>query len=168
MQGSSREVLSVSYDLYMFARAGKTMPTEEEFRKFFQGRNHYSLEDNCAFYNNEKTGVGFMFAYEKEKPDLAAMGIIFEGFDELPESDEDDIPYPLIAFNINYSRPRSFIIEAEPEVSALIQHFVFATDDPQTNGMGRDNYSPSGLIDGWTYCNEATRWNSPREEIQLS
>lgn len=146
------------------------MPTQEDFEKYFRSRNHYTLEHNCACYENERTGVGFMFSYESEKPDLEAlkeMGIVFEGFDEMEESDEEEIPYPLIAFNINYARERSFIVEAEPEVSALIKHFDLSTDDPQIEGMGRDNYSPAGLIDGWTYCNEVTRWNAPQDEIRL-
>jgi len=53
------------------------------------------------------------------------------------ESLDETLDYP-IAFNLNYYRPSFFVLEAEPEVTALVRQFGLVVMDPQMQGMGVD------------------------------
>lgn len=117
----------MSFDLYFKPR--KAELDLAAVRKHFAGRLHYTAQDDQAFYRNEATGVYFSF-------EIAA-----------PEDE-----YPL-AFNINMCRPSYFILEAEPEVRALVEAFDFTIQDTQMDGMGEGEYSCEGLIRSWNASN---------------
>jgi hypothetical protein len=88
-------------------------------------REHYGVSDTQAAYHNENTGVYFTF-------DQADDGL---------------------AFNLNYFRPHVFGLEAEREVTALVEKFRPEIEDPQSEGMGEGPYSPEGFLRGWNAGN---------------
>ncbi len=117
----------MSYDLFMKKRSGKY--TLDEFNGYFLGRPFYEIQGEQAWYQNEDTGVYFMFEYQ--------------GGDDYP-----------IAFNMNYFRPSYFVNEAEPEVAAFIENNDIIVDDPQMGGMGQGEFDKSKFISGWKQGNE--------------
>ena len=56
-------------------------------------------------------------------------------------------------FNMNYFRPHTFGLEAEPEVAAFVQRFRLTVSDPQRSGMGDGEYSADGFLRGWNAGN---------------
>jgi hypothetical protein len=124
----------MSCDLYF--KSGKAGPPP-----FGAFAAHFRLRRNCkvlpqqAIYQNEDTGVYFMFELGKlqneERPDL------------LP-----------IKFNLNFFRPHIFGLEAELEVRALVQRFDLLVIDPQFGGMGEGEYFTDGFLAGWNKGNE--------------
>lgn len=124
----------MSYDL--FVKPIKGSFSDVAFREYFSARKHYSLEGCQAWYQNEDTGVYFLF--------------------ELQDQDdvEDGEEYYPVAFNMNYFRPSYFVYEAEPEVRAFINEFSMLVDDPQTQGMGTGKYNSEDFFTGWLHGNE--------------
>lgn len=122
----------MSYDLFLRPKSGGL--SREKFSSYFQGRDKYNIEGLQAWYQNEATGVYFVFEYQE------------------PEDGEAD--YFPIAFNMNYFRPTYFVKEAEPEVIDLISQFDLEVDDPQSNGMGSGEFSVEKFRSGWLCGNE--------------
>jgi hypothetical protein len=130
----------MSYDLFFRTRGSATIVTHGEFETYFSGRPHYQVNTSQAWYNNEDTGVYFVFEYDQSvSPD-----------DE--ESDDDDSLLP-ISFNMDYCRPHVFGLEAEPEVRHFVTHFDTLVFDPQTHGMEDGEYSTDGFLRGWNAGN---------------
>lgn len=125
----------MSYDLSFLTREGKTLPSMDDMRKYFERRRHYKLSNSQAFYENEDTGVYFSFDFEESDP-----------------ADGKDCIAP-ISFNLNFYRPHIFGLEAEPEVSKFVDEFGMLVQDPQIDGMGGGEYSPEGFLRGWNYGN---------------
>jgi hypothetical protein len=122
----------MSYDLFFRPRSSAV--SGEAFLNHFRERPHYKVENGQAWYQNEDTGVYFAFEHG-----------------DAGESDEPQEPF---SFNINFFRPSYFILEAEPEVSALVGRFDFLVSDTQAPGMGDGEYVPQLLISGWQHGNE--------------
>lgn len=122
----------MSYDLFFRPRSSAV--PQEDFLNYFRERSHYKVEKGQAWYQNEDTGVYFSFE----------VGDGGEG-EERPE------PF---SFSINFFRPSYFILEAEPEVTALVGRFGFLVSDPQAHGMGDGEYVPQLLVSGWQHGNE--------------
>jgi hypothetical protein len=140
----------------------KGLPSEDTLREWFDGRRNYQLKETQAFYENETTGVYFSFDFREGS----------------------------LAFNLNYYRPSFFGLEAEIEVTALVDEFKPKIDDPQSEGMGEGPYSPEGFLRGWNAGNrfahqaigprdsqpkltlptqtlhDVWRWNYAREDYQ--
>jgi len=118
----------VSYDLYL------TSPrlTQDAFNQYFSGRVNY---EQPGWYANGDTGVYFHFAFNQANPENE------------PFSGER------VAFNLNFVRPHTFGLEAEPEVSAFVEAFDCTIHDPQTDGMGKGPYSAAGFLRGWNKGN---------------
>lgn len=125
-------ITCISYDLFLKPRNGPF--SSEQFASYFQSRPNYTVEGSQAWYQNEATGVYFVFEFQEE-------------------DDEDETYYPA-AFNMNYFRPTFFVKEAEPEVSAFITTFDMEVDDPQMEGMGTGDYNPEKFTSGWLHGNE--------------
>ena len=125
----------MSYDLFLRPRKGAI--GREDFEAYFRDRRFYDAEAGHAAYGNEDTGAYFSFEWVDAR-----------------EDDEEGEPYP-IEFNINYFRPSYFIMEAEIEVSALVQAFDLVVDDPQWKGMGKGEYDAKVLMSGWNAGNES-------------
>lgn len=123
----------MSYDLYFKPRTGRI--SSDEFERYFSGRAHYKVDLPQAWYQNEDTGVYFVFHITEEASDEET-----ERFD--------------VSLNINYFRPSYFIVEAEPEVSGFVRHFDLVVLDPQIGGMGDGEYQADLLVNGWSKGNE--------------
>jgi len=124
----------MSYDLYFKSRSGKPSPPAEEFAAFFRARPNYEVSDQQAVYQNEATGVYFIFdigtVENEEEPDL------------LP-----------LSFNLNYLRPHIFGLEAELQIRALVAQFELLVSDTQIDGMSDGDYSAEGFLRGWNTGN---------------
>ena len=125
----------MSYDLYF--KPNKESFNHEDFLRYFEARNNYQCEHGQAWYQNEDTGVYFVFEWQDE--------------DEEPEEEGERHP---VAFNMNYYRPPYFVYEAEPEVSAFVDAFSMTVEDPQSDGMGVGDYDSTKFISGWSHGNE--------------
>lgn len=129
---ASKERALVSYDLYF------TSPkiSLEQFNDYFTPRQHYEVNNGQAFYGNDNTGVYFSFEYNDSAPE-----------------DEGGVEHD-VYFTINYYRPHYFVLEAEPEVKAFIDHFDCSIMDYQSEGMGEGPYSKEGFLRGWNFGNQ--------------
>lgn len=120
----------MSYDLYL----NRSAPvSSDEFHAFFAERPMFRTANTQAVYDNEDTGVYFIF-------NLAAGA----------ESEE---PSHKISFNLNYFRPHFFAREAAPQLAAVIDSFGFGIHDPQNDGMGDGPFSEEGFLRGWDHGN---------------
>lgn len=121
----------MSWDLYF------THPiiNKTEFVSYFNNRKGYKTEAEQALYENEDTGVYFIF-----------------DFNGAP-SVEDDIEAS-VTFCLNYFRPHFFALEAAEELRNFITHFKFKTFDGQGNGMGESAFTIDGFLTSWNSGNE--------------
>jgi hypothetical protein len=123
----------VSYDLLFKPRAGSF--DSSRFNEYFSQRPHYKAAGGQAWYENEDTGVYFVFELQNE-------------------AEQEEGEYFPVALNVNYFRPSSFGLEAEPEVKAFVDAFDMTVSDPQTHGMGDGEYSSKLFLSGWNHGNE--------------
>lgn len=123
----------MSYDLYLDFKSRVRM---KDISEFFAARANYKTNGSQIIYENGLTGVYFMLNFSAEK----------KGF--LRKSDIK------AHININYCRPSFFGLEAEIEITSLLQHFPCQIQDPQMNGMGDGPYSKEGFLRGWNAGNE--------------
>lgn len=121
----------MSYDLFLKPRIADV--ALKNFVDYFGARRHYEVNDVQALYQNEDTGVYFVFDLQNE-------------------SDEEDTAYPL-ALNVNYFRPSFFGLETELEVAAFVQAFDMAVSDPQDK-MEDGEYNSEQFLTGWDQGNE--------------
>ncbi len=128
----------MSYDLFL--KPSDPTFTYRDFIAYFEGRTNYSITESQVWYQNEDTGVYF----------------VFEDNSKTDEQDEEDpaAGFPIL-FNMNYFRPSYFAAEAEPELTATVEHFAMSVFDPQFDGMETDKYDPAGFLSGWNKGNEA-------------
>jgi hypothetical protein len=125
----------MSYDLFFQLREGAAAPDVKALAAYFKERKNYQVSKEQALYQNEITGVYFIF-------DLGA------------SEDSELANAAPVNFVLNYFRPHIFGLEAEPEVRALVEHFGFLVSDPQVGGMGDGEYSTEGFLSGWNQGNE--------------
>lgn len=125
----------MSYDLFFRPRSSEI--DEEAFEQYFLSRPHYKVDLPQAWYQNEDTGVYFVFELKLEH-----------------EADADEDDTSPVSLNINYFRPSYFILEAEPEVTAFVHAFDMTVSDPQMHGMGEREYNPALLKSGWNHGND--------------
>jgi hypothetical protein len=123
----------MSYDLFFKPRSGECI-APDAFDDFFSSRSNYKVDLPQAWYQNEETGVYFVFELHSDTADNEAQ------------------TFP-VSLNINYFRPSYFILEAEPEVTAFVRHFDLVVSDPQLDGMGDGDYNPDLLKSGWNHGN---------------
>lgn len=115
----------MSYDLFLTSTSRDL--SADAFNAFFDGRPRYNMHGDDAVYENDDTGVYFLFQYSAEERS--------------------------VAFNLNYFRPHFFGLEAAPEVEAFVQAFDCAIQDPQNEGMGDGPFSVDGFLRGWNAGN---------------
>src|ERR1051325_2662308 len=125
----------MSYDLYFKSRNQNSKPTPIEFVEYFRQRKNYEVSNQQVVYQNETTGVYFVF-------DIG----------ELSDMEDSDL-LPL-SFNLNYLRPHIFGLEAEPEIRSLVEKFSLLVSDDQLDGMSDGEYSTEGFLRGWNKGNE--------------
>ena len=129
----------MSYDLF-FHKPGLT---ESQFSAYFSARPNYKLGPGQAIYENEDTGVSFMFEFGRD-----------EDNEDEQETDEPETERPDASFNLNFFRPHFFGLEAEPEVRAFVERFKPEVDDGQAEGMGAGPFTTEGFLRGWNKGNE--------------
>jgi hypothetical protein len=123
----------MSYDLYFKPRSGAL--ESKAFGRYFEKLPHFKVDLPQACYQNDDTGVYFVFELNSEESE-----------------DEADPQYP-VSLNINYFRPSYFALEAEPVVTAFVRHFDLLVSDPQTHGMGDGDYDADRFLAGWNQGN---------------
>lgn len=115
----------MSYDLFL---SSKSRPLSgDQFRSWFEGRPGYTVHGEHAVYENEDTGVYFVF--------------------------DHDATDSRVTFNLNYFRPHFFGLEAAPEVESFVAAFDLSIDDPQSDGMGNGPFTSNGFLRGWNAGN---------------
>lgn len=122
----------MSYDLFLKPKSGDL--SRDTFDSYFRDRDKYKLEGPQAWYQNEATGVYFVFEYK--------------------DFEEGEVNHSPIAFNMNYFRPTYFVKEAESEVDDLVSAFDMEVEDPQTSGMGKGDFNADKFRSGWLFGNE--------------
>ncbi len=128
----------MSYDLYLNPKDPAL--SWREFADYFEGRTNYEVAESQVWYQNEETGVYF----------------VFEDNSATDDQDEEDpaARFPIL-FNMNFFRPTYFAIEAEPELTATVEKFEMSVFDPQFDGMETDKYDAPKFLSGWNKGNEA-------------
>ena len=124
----------MSYDLYFRPASTGRAASPEDFIRYFGQRRHFTTENGQSSYQNEDTGVYFSF--------------------ELTPDDAD--PAPVWAdFSLNFARPRSFVVEAVPEIESFVSTFGLTVHDPQMDGTVDGPFDADRFINGWVSGNEA-------------
>jgi hypothetical protein len=117
---------AMSYDLYFEAASGKGID-RKSFAAYFKGRPNYQAGKGQAIYQNEDTGVYFIF-------------------DEPAEG--------AAAFNLNYFRPHVFAIEAAIELEKFDKAFGMTVIDPQGDAEEPVPFSKENFFKGWKEGNK--------------
>ena len=112
------------YDLVLQAGRGKKLD-KRSFTTFFKGRRHFEVGKGQAHYQNEDTGVYFIF----DEPEDGA-----------------------VMFNLNYYRPHVFGLEAAPELESFVHAFACEVGDPQGE-MDDGIFSRAKFLKGWNHGN---------------
>ncbi len=99
---------------------------KKAFKAYFQDRPNYQAGKGQAIYQNEDTGVYFMF-----------------------DEPEDGV----VAFNLNYFRPHVFGLEAAPELEQFAGAFGAAVADPQGEMEEAGAFSREAFLRGWNAGN---------------
>jgi hypothetical protein len=136
----------MSYDLFFQFRDSEE--PLDAFAKYFAPRPNYTLRPGQAWYSNQDTGVYFSFEWKTPSE----------------KAKEDD--RHAAVFNLNYSRPHPFALEAEPEVAAFVTRFNLSVEDPQIDGISSDAYSREDFLRGWNAGNKVAceaAFNSPSQ-----
>jgi hypothetical protein len=183
----------MSYDVEFMVPAGRPEVSRDEFVAWFEGRAHYHVRSDQAFFENDATGGHFWFSWRD------ASGVDADADPDADDGDPDDTGAPDddlgpagVAFEMNYNRPFWFALEAEPELTAFVGRFALQVDDPQVGRMARGPYDPERFVAGWTKGNRfafgalaaagddapvalpaatvraAWRWNLARDTVQAT
>jgi hypothetical protein len=116
----------MSYDLYFTADSGKNID-KKSFAAHFGGRRNYDVNKKQAMYQNEDTGVYFIF-----------------------DAPEDGV----VAFNLNYFRPHVFGLEAAPELEIFANTLGLTPGDPQGEIEEGTPFTREAFLRGWNAGNE--------------
>lgn len=157
----------MSYEIYLTPSLESSF-SPETFSEYFSEIDNMSVQGTIAKYENEATGVYFLF--------------------ELFHSDDQGY---YVNFHMNFMRPSFFPIEAEPLVRAFAEAFNCSIKDDQIGGMDDGVYDRSRFLSGWylttervcqsragdtagiiTYPQEQLiknwKWNYNKESLQLA
>jgi hypothetical protein len=122
--------MSYSLDLFFEPAAPRRRVLEH-----FAARKYFKIDGDKVTYEHPDTEVYFFMRLR------CARNVLLQRMVAAAE------------FEINYSRPSFFGLEAERELSALVAAFQPRIDDPQMHGMGEGPYSGRGFLDGWNFGN---------------
>ncbi|MFT3710775.1 MAG: hypothetical protein QM817_24385 [Archangium sp.] len=114
----------MSYDLFF---SSKRDVSRDEIHGWLSKQPHAFPSDDRVGFENEVTGVYFGFDFSEDAA--------------------------LPAFNMNYFRPHTFGLEAEPLLTSFVKRFELDVDDPQMDGMAKGPYTPEGFLRGWNAGN---------------
>jgi hypothetical protein len=124
----------MSYDLFFTARREEANLTVASFAEFFRRRKNYQVSDQQAIYENEDTGVAFIFDFDDAEEGEPGGGAT-------------------LSLNLNYWRPHVFGLEAETELSVLVRELDLAVGDPQGT-MEDGEFNSEAFLRGWNEGNE--------------
>jgi hypothetical protein len=116
----------MSYDLFFEAGPGKSLD-KKHFAGWFRGRPHYQVGNGQALYQNEDTGVYFIF----DEPD--------DG---------------VVAMNLNLYRPHTFGLEAAREIEPFAAAFNAGVTDPQQDAEGPQPFAREPFLRAYNKANE--------------
>ena len=116
----------MSYDLFLSAGPGKKL-SKKTFSDYFGQRARYNVGNEQAVYQNEDTGVYFIF-----------------------DEPEDGI----VAFNLNYLRPHVFGLEAALELEQFSEAFAATVGDPQGFMEEGAGFQTELFLQGWNEGNQ--------------
>jgi hypothetical protein len=116
----------MSYELYFEAGHGKSLD-KKTFAAHFKKRKNYQAGKGQALYQNEDTGVYFIF----DEP--GADGIA--------------------AMNLNLFRPHTFGLEAAMEIEALVAAFAASVVDPQQDAEGPQPFAREKFLRAYNDAN---------------
>lgn len=122
----------MSYSLFLHF---KPRLRRADMLRYFAARKHYKTAKDRVSYQNDDTGVYFWFKLRLSWNILLRPTVV------------------AAEFEINYSRPSFFGIEAEKELSAFVTAFNPRIEDPQMQGMGEGPYSGESFLRGWNFGN---------------
>lgn len=121
----------MTYDLLLRPRSGEL--DEQALVDYFNDRDGWSFPDDddpdFIAYDNRITGVYF--------------------------SIRTDLEESLLVFSLDFVRPSPFVLEADMELSALVDAFDLAIEDTQENGIEGATYNDRQFFRGWSRGN---RW----------
>lgn len=128
----------MSYDLQFLSKSINSKPSKENVFAFFENRNYYKISNDQAIYQNEDTGVYFIFEYE-----------------QISEEELAENPF-LISFTLllNVFRPHIFGHESALEIESFVNHFDLNIQDLQIDGMGVGPFSRECFINSWDNTNK--------------
>ncbi len=115
----------MSYDLYLEPRGAQKLDAAV-FEQYFSGRRHYQVGEGQAIYQNENTGVYFIF----DAPQEGA-----------------------VAFNLNFFRPHVFGLEASVELEEFCRTFEAVVHDAQGEMEDEAPFSRDAFLQGWNNGN---------------
>lgn len=116
----------MSYDLFFDVSSGDGVD-KKSFARHFKARRHYQVGQGQAIYQNEDTGVSFIF-----------------------DEPEDEV----VAFNLNYYRPHVFGLEAAVELEAFAAGFGLTVVDPQDDeAEGPVAFERARFLQAWNEGN---------------
>jgi hypothetical protein len=130
----------MSYDLFFTANSGKKID-KKTFAAHFGGRRNYEVNKKQAVYQNEDTGVYFIF--------------------DAPDSDG------VVAFNLNYFRPHVFGLEAAPELEVFATTLGLTAGDPQGEIEDDVPFRREAFLRGWNAGNEFAYRSMLKEQSEL-
>jgi hypothetical protein len=116
----------MSYDLFFEAGPGKSLD-KKTFAAWFRGRPRYEVANGQAVYQNEETGVYFIF----DEPD--------DG---------------VVAMNLNLFRPHTFGLEAAREFEPFAKAFNAGVIDPQQDAEGPQPFARDAFLRSYNAANE--------------
>jgi hypothetical protein len=122
----------MSYDLDLFFEPAVR---RRRMLEHFAARRHFTIDGDKVAYEHPDTGVSFSMRLR------CAKNVLFQRTVVAAE------------FEVNYSRPSVFGLEAEKELSAFVAAFRPKIFDPQMHGMDEGPYSGEGFLKGWNFGN---------------
>jgi hypothetical protein len=123
----------MTYTLDLFFKPG--VARRRMFEHFAARKFYKELARDEVAYEHLDTGVCFFLRLRRGRNALLQQTVVGAEF-EIP-----------------WSRPRYFGVEAEKELSALVAAFRPRISDPQMHGMDEGPYSGQGFLRGWNFGN---------------
>lgn len=122
----------MSYDLFFYPRQQDARLNITTVKEFFQQRRKYEISEQQAIYQNQDTGVYFIFDFDATEGEQSSEAV---------------------HFILNYFRPHVFGLEADVELTALVREFNLLAGDCQGE-MSDGEYSSERFLGGWNAGNE--------------
>jgi len=128
----------MSYDLFFDAVSGRTI-NRKTFAAYFKARANYKVGKGQALYENEDTGVYFIFNEPSDG---------------------------VVAFNLNYFRPHVFGLEAAIELESFDKAFSMTIIDPQSDSEDEGPFKKELFLRQWNDGNRLAHRSMLKEQSE--